>query len=93
MKYGLVDSLAYRGRATNDPRDVSNRPHELAPGQRRRHVMLGTEAVYPICAVRHEIVDVEAVRAPGLPAGQRFAFTREAVVVMELLRSPARRID
>jgi hypothetical protein len=51
--------------------------------------MLGTEAVYRVRAVRHEIIDVEVVRAPGLQAGQRFAFTREVVVAMELLSSPA----
>jgi hypothetical protein len=89
MKYGPSIVLASRGRATNDPREVSNRPDEPATGQLRRHVMLGTEAVYRVRAVRHEIIDVEVVRAPGLQAGQRFAFTREVVVAMELLSSPA----
>jgi hypothetical protein len=50
--------------------------------------MLGAEAVYRIRAVRNETIDVEVVHAPGLQAGQRFAFTREAVVAMELLSSP-----
>jgi hypothetical protein len=45
--------------------------------------MLGTEAVYRICALREDLVEVEVVRAPGLEIGLKFFFTREAVEAME----------
>ena len=60
-------------------------PNEPAAGQVRRNVMLGTEAVYRVCSIRGDLVDVEVIRAPGLSAGQRFALTRNAVGAMEVV--------
>jgi hypothetical protein len=59
------------------------RPDEPTVGQLRRQVMLGTEAVYRICAFRDDLVEVEVVRAPGLETGLKFSFTRDAVGAME----------
>jgi hypothetical protein len=50
--------------------------------------MLGTEALYRICAVRDELVDVEVVHAPALRPGERFALTRDAVGAMDLVPRP-----
>lgn len=59
--------------------------HELTIGQVRRQVILGTEAVYRICGLGEELVEVEVVRAPGLPCGRRFNLTRSAVENMDLV--------
>lgn len=58
---------------------------ELSVGQLRRLVVLETEAVYRVCGLAPGLVDVEVVKAPGLTVGQQFAFTREAVLAMDLL--------
>ena len=63
----------------------------LAVGQLRRQVMLESEAVYSVLALGAETVSVEVVRAPGLTAGRRFEFTREAVLRMDLLDGDATR--
>ena len=56
---------------------------ELASGQLRRQVRLGSEAVYRVREVTPTGVIVEVVRAPGLEAGLRFTFTAAAVQRME----------
>jgi hypothetical protein len=57
----------------------------VAAGQLRRQVRLGSQATYRVCAINGAQVEVEVVRAPGLAAGQRFTFTRDAVLAMELV--------
>lgn len=57
----------------------------LAPGQVRRVVRLGSEALYRVHECAGPLVEVEVVRAPGLSEGQRFRFSREAVLEMELV--------
>jgi hypothetical protein len=61
----------------------------LAVGQTRRQSRLGSEALYRIRECNGPLVEVEVVRAPGLSEGQRFRLTREAVLEMELIDSPA----
>jgi hypothetical protein len=61
------------------------RDDELASGELRRRVSLGTEAVYRVCAVSPTSVEVEVVSAPGLKPGRRFVFTRAAVLRMQRL--------
>lgn len=52
---------------------------------------LGSESVYRVCSYADRgLVGVEVVVAPGLPAGQRVRFTREAVKTMAGLASTAR---
>ncbi len=58
---------------------------ELIVGELRRHVRLGTEAVYRVCGWTDRLVDVEVVSAPGLERGQRFTLTREAVTSMSVV--------
>ena len=50
-----------------------------------RHRALGTEAVYRILDASGPTVEVEVVRAPGLDAGARLTFTREAAQAMDRL--------
>jgi hypothetical protein len=59
--------------------------HELTIGQLRRQVLLGTEAVYRVCGLGEELVEVEVVSAPGLPSGRRFNLMREAIEQMDLV--------
>jgi hypothetical protein len=42
-----------------------------------------------VCHLGEALVEVEVVRAPGLPSGQRFNVTRDAVENMELVLDPA----
>ena len=65
---------------------MQGQDHELTIGQLRRQVLLGTEAVYRVCALGAELVEVEVVSAPGLPPGRRFKFTRDAIEQMDLVR-------
>ena len=53
--------------------------------------MLGTEAVYRVCAVdqRRAQVEVEVVQAPGLRTGQRFSFELATVRGMAVLQEAA----
>ena len=57
----------------------------LRIGELRRNVRLGSEAVYRICGWDEELVVVEVVNAPGLEAGQRFRFARQAVTQMAVI--------
>jgi hypothetical protein len=57
----------------------------LEPDQLREHVLLETRAVYRVIAVGDELVQVEVIEAPGLPAGHRLNLTRQAVSEMRLL--------
>lgn len=63
-------------------------PTELRVGEFRRHVCLGTEAVYRVCDWDDELAEVEVVRAPGLRRGQRFKFDVAAVRGMTLVLAP-----
>jgi len=54
-------------------------------GQVRRHRALGSEAVYQVTAECGDLVEVEAIRVPGLDRGTRMKFTAQAVSSMELL--------
>jgi hypothetical protein len=58
---------------------------ELRIGELRRHVRLASEAVYRVCGWDQLLVQVEVVRAPGLNPGQRFQFTLEAVMQMDVV--------
>jgi hypothetical protein len=64
---------------------LSSQKHELAVGQMRRQVVLGTEAVYRVCSCSDELIEVEVVRAPGLQPGDRFNVTRDAAQDMDLI--------
>jgi hypothetical protein len=66
---------------------------ELRVGEFRRHVRLGTAAVYRVCAWTEALVQVEVDRAPGLQAGQRFTFDRAIVDAMEIVPAPERRSE
>ncbi len=57
----------------------------LSVGQLRRHIALESEAVYRVLELGPATIMVEVIRAPGLSAGLRFDFTREAVLAMELV--------
>jgi len=57
-------------------------------GELRRRTSLGSEAVYRVCRVQGELVEVEVVRAPGLSSGQHFTFTLGAVSAMEVVIDP-----
>jgi glucose-6-phosphate dehydrogenase assembly protein OpcA len=58
---------------------------QLAVGQLRRQVSLGSTAVYRVRACEAALITVEVVSAPGLKPGQRFRFSRSAVERMELV--------
>jgi hypothetical protein len=64
---------------------------ELRIGELRRHVRLGSEAVYRVCDWDQMGAEVEVVRAPGLRPGQRFQFTLAAVIEMTVVPDPADR--
>ena len=64
---------------------VQRQDHELTIGQLRRQVLLGTEALYRVCGLGEELVEVEVVSAPGLPSGRRFNLTRDAIERMDLV--------
>lgn len=63
--------------------------HELTIGQLRRQVLLDTEALYRVCGLGAELVEVEVVSAPGLSPGRRFKLTRDAIERMDLVRNPS----
>jgi hypothetical protein len=65
--------------------ELGGQPGGLEVGQLRRQVRLGSQAVYRVCAVEDSHVDVEVIDAPGLEPGQRFRFTRDALLEMEIL--------
>lgn len=54
-------------------------------GQLRRHIRLGSEALYRVCSCRGGTVLVEVVRAPGLQPGHHFKLRAAAVAAMELV--------
>jgi hypothetical protein len=58
---------------------------KLAAGQLRRHVRLGTEAVYRVHNWDELTVRVEVVRAPGLRAGQEIRLDYRAVLEMPVV--------
>lgn len=58
---------------------------QLAAGQLRRNVLLGTEAVYRICDWDRNLVQVEVVSVPGLLPGRRCKLTHEAVRAMDVV--------
>jgi hypothetical protein len=64
---------------------MSARNIEPSIGQLRRQVVLGTEAVYRVVGLTARSVQVEVVRAPGLTPGDRYMFTRAAVLRMDVL--------
>ena len=66
---------------------ASNR--ELAEGQLRRQIRLGSKAVYRVCACEGNYARVEVVQAPGLRPGQHYKFARADVELMELVEDPA----
>lgn len=82
-------TVAVRAYAWSQGRAVSRATnHDLVVGQLRRHVRLGSEAVYRVCDFGPETVWVEVVRVPGLSPGQRFKFSRDAVIAMEVPHDP-----
>jgi hypothetical protein len=60
----------------------------LRKGQRRRHRLLGSHAVYRVVGCDGDVIRVEVEHAPGLAAGAVLRFSFEAVREMELLESP-----
>jgi hypothetical protein len=56
----------------------------IVTGQVRAQRVLGTDAVYRVLALGEEIVHVEVIRAPGLPAGRALTLTRKAVLAMRV---------
>jgi hypothetical protein len=56
---------------------------EIGPGVRLRRRALESEAIYTVIAVDGDLIEVEVVRAPGLPAGKRLKFTCRDVRAME----------
>ena len=48
-----------------------------------RRRLFGSQATYRVCDQFSGLVRVEVIAAPGLRAGQRFVFTRQAVGGME----------
>lgn len=44
---------------------------------------LGSVATYRVCDRRGDLVEVEVIEVPGLRAGMRFRFTRDAVAEMQ----------
>ena len=54
-----------------------------------RHTLLGTESVYRVSRVEAVLVELEAVRVPGLQAGTRVWVTRAAACGMRRLPSRA----
>lgn len=82
-------TVAVRAYAWSQGRAVSRATnHDLVVGQLRRHVRLGSEAVYRVCDFGPESVWVEVVRVPGLSPGERFKFSRDAVIAMEVPHDP-----
>jgi hypothetical protein len=65
---------------------------ELRVGEIRRHLSLGTEAIYRVCDWNDELVEVEVVRAPGLGRGERFKFDVAAVRSMTVVVGPVESI-
>ncbi|MBV9467234.1 MAG: hypothetical protein JO206_15445 [Solirubrobacterales bacterium] len=60
---------------------------EPAPGRLVRRVALGTEAIYRVIEASRDTVEVEVVRAPGLPAGRRLKLAARDVRAMQVLES------
>jgi hypothetical protein len=54
----------------------------IAPGQLRRQQTLGSSALYRVAAVDEKLITLTVVHAPGLTAGARVSFTRQAVAAM-----------
>ena len=54
-------------------------------GQLRRHVRLGSEALYRVCSCEGGSVNLEVVRSPGLRPGQHFKCPAATVAAMELV--------
>jgi hypothetical protein len=69
---------------------VSQLDDRLAVGQLRRQRRLHSEAVYRVCDWTDAFVEVAVVNAPGLRASQRFRFTRETVLGMDVVAPDAR---
>ena len=64
---------------------MPSKTQELAVGQLRRKLLLGSEALYRVCDLGEALVEVEVVQAPGLPSGRRFNVTRNAAEDMDLV--------
>jgi hypothetical protein len=48
-----------------------------------RYRRLGSAATYRVCALDDDLVELEVIEGPGLRAGRRFKFTRDALGKME----------
>ena len=59
----------------------------VSPGDRLYRRALGTEAVYAVIATEGDLIEVEVVSAPGLPAGRHLKFTACDVQAMERVPS------
>jgi hypothetical protein len=55
----------------------------LADGDLIRYRRLGSVATYRARGRRRDLVELEAIEVPGLQAGRRFMFARDAVAKME----------
>lgn len=64
---------------------MSQRKPELAVGQLRSQVRLGTQALYRVRDWDEHGVRMEVVSAPGLAAGAVFMFTKGAVRDMDVV--------
>jgi hypothetical protein len=68
------------GRVVRDVRSTNTRATPRGVVRRR---MFDSQATYRVCDQFSGLVRVEVIAAPGLRAGQRFLFTRQAVAGME----------
>lgn len=90
-KLGGVDAGVGEAGSRNRDRQASSvwaeerSARQLAVGQLRRQVHLGSEALYRVVAERAGFVAVEVIKAPGLTPGQRFDFARAAVQRMDVV--------
>lgn len=67
---------------------MPDEPLSAAPGWLLLRNALGKQAVYRVIAVAQDVVDVEVVRAPGLPAGFRLKLHAADVRAMKAVTSP-----
>ena len=65
----------------------------LPVGELLRYRRLGSVATYRARASHRDLVELEEIEVPGLKAGRRFMFARDAVAKMERvpLKTPSRR--
>jgi hypothetical protein len=65
----------------------------LTPGDVYRNTVLGLSSLYRVAGFKDDLVVVEVIQAPGLPAGQVLRFTRSALAAMRRVESQAGSID